>query len=82
MLFLHLVISHRCALSTSSASLSAHNKYSSNSRRLISSTLGSVPQGHELNDIWEAAEEQGVRILKYAIPSAATAYAIKSAVSR
>ena len=36
----------------------------------------------KLSDTWEALKEQGVRILKYAIPGAATAYAIKSAVSR
>ena len=35
----------------------------------------------KLNDLWEATKEQGVRILKYAIPGAATAHAIKSAVS-
>ena len=31
---------------------------------------------------WEAAKDQGIRILKYVIPGAATAYAIKSTVSR
>ena len=36
----------------------------------------------KLNDAWEAVKQQGVRILKYAIPGAATACAIKSAVSR
>ena len=36
----------------------------------------------QLNNAWEAVKQQGVRILKYAIPGAATAYAIKSAVSK
>ena len=36
----------------------------------------------KLNDAWEATKQQGVRNLKWTIPGAATAYAIKSVVSR
>lgn len=46
------------------------------------SAVNEYRQAMNLNAAWEAVKEQGVRILKYAIPGAATAYAIKSAVSR
>ena len=39
-------------------------------------------QAMKLNDAWEGLSDLGIKVLKYSIPGAATAYAIKSAVSR
>ena len=46
------------------------------------SAVNEYRQAMKLDDAWQALKQQGVRVLKYAIPGAATAYAIKSAVGK